>query len=226
MKKIVSSILLFLFSALFSTAQVIYTNKEEYQKALKDYNDALDSYNNFIKKVKFYGNYKFPKSNSYPENGDAWMTLIKPDLNKLGIKVDNEEQRLHPNVKSSGLIYFNFIEVSDLDFLQVKITNQPISKFDYKFSARTLKFVHPGKPPVYSEIKEKPAQKNIVKEIKKEDSILKDTTIIKEKNMVYVGPVKEDTYFMPDGKKYTYEQLIKSYPIFKNDLAMKVNFKK
>ena len=74
------------------------------------------------------------------------------------------------------------------------------------------------------EVKNEPSEDP---EIKNESisEIKNDTTSKKEMNVVYVPPVKYDLYMMPDGNKYTYDQLIVIYPTLKNEMAMKNNFK-
>ena len=221
MKNIVSSVLVVLICLSSVNAQKVFTDRKEYEKALQNYNDALDSYNNFQKKVKFYSDYKFSKSESYPTNGDAWYNILKPGLDKLGIKMDNKESRLHPNVESVGTVYFSFIEVPSSKELKVKITDYPLNPYDYKFSAHTCKFNHPGKPPI---LKEKKAIA-VIEEIKKDSVKVVEPKMVYVPPVKYVEPVKYNLYMMPDGKRYTYSQLVVMYPSLKSEIALRSNFK-
>lgn len=212
MKNIVLSLILILCSVI-TKANKVYTDRVEYDHALKIYNDHLESYENYQKKIKFYKEFKYPKNKTYPTNGDEWFKVFKPELDILGIKIDNLEKRYNPNVKTNGLIHINFIEDPNSEYLLVKITDFPMSPYDYKFSVITCSFSHPGKKPIFYEPK-------------------KELVVLEKQNIVdnVVEPKKEpeliiphNIYMMPDGKKYTYEELVIAYPSMKYDSVFKQN---
>ena len=219
MKKVILFLLLLVNSApIFG--QKYYTDKKEYESALKYYNDAKDSYENYLKKIEYFKNFKYPKTKSYPTDVDGWYRLWETDLNILNIKPDNNDIRLHGNIVPEDSLYINFIEVPDSTYLVIKITNKRIPKNDYKFCAKTLKFKHPGKPPVFVEkVTPEPNKKERVKikEDKKVDIVLEISKPIQHRVM--------DIYFMPDGKKYTYDSLIKSYPAMSDNKVFLSYFK-
>lgn len=219
MKKVILFLLLLVNSApIFG--QKYYTDKKEYESALKYYNDAKDSYENYLKKIEYFKNYKYPKRKVYSDDPDSWNSSWKSDLEILNIRQDNNSVRLHPNIIPEDTLYINFIEIPDSVFLLIKITTQRMSEYDYKFCARTLKFKHPGKPPVFVErVTPKPNKKERVKikEDKKVDIVLEISKPIQHRVM--------DIYFMPDGKKYTYDSLIKSYPAMSDNKVFLSYFK-
>lgn len=198
--------------SLISNGQV-YKDKSKYAIAIKIYNDHLESYENYLNKIKFYTDFKYPKSSNYPKTGEEWSMVLKPQLESVGIKFDNEGDRYHKNIKPSGKIYINFIEDPNLDYLIVKILDYIPP--NYIHSAETYSFTHPGKKPVLMEEK-------VIKKI--------NEPVIEEKPTVedFVNPdtpIISDLYLMPDGKKYTYENLIKSYPSMANKSVLLFNFK-
>lgn len=217
MKNVILFLLLF-FCLTKSFGQKYYTDKKEYESALKYYNDAKDSYDNYIKKLNYFKNYKFPKSKNYPPDGDSWYAYFKTDLESLGVRFDNNEIRLHKNIPPKDSLYINFIEVNDSPFLLVKVTNKKLSSSEYKFCCKTLCFDYPGKKPIYVE-----------KQVPKKDEIV----IIKENKIdslkvVTINPIEykiKTLYLMPNGVRYSYENLIKVYPSMSNSKVFSSYFK-
>lgn len=205
-------VLILSFLTFNTFGQKQYTDKKEYESALKYYNDAKDSYENYIKKLNYFKNYKFPKSKNYPPNGDIWyVTYFKKDLESLGVRLDNNETRLHKNVTPDDSLYINFIEVDDSPYLLIKVTNQKMGNDKYEFCCKTLQFKHPGKKPIYVEKKDSvKINVSVIKEEKKEPT----QVVIKEPIKKEVKPSK---YLMPDGKRYSYENLIRIYPSMSNN---------
>ena len=223
MKNII--LLFLLLSTFICNGQVIYEDRGEYERALKNYNDWLDSYNNYQKKLKFYREFKYPKSSSYPENAAAWYAYFKPHLDKLGIIPDNDDVRIHENVRPYGKIHINFIEDPNSDYLLVKITDTDMSPYQYKYCATTYSFVHPGEKPIfYSPKKETPNEPVKIKfEPKKKEPINPDSAILK--TPITKPPIKNVYYIMPDGKKYNYDNLIKVYPSMVDRNVLSINFR-
>lgn len=180
--------------------QKIYNNKNDYDIAIKEYNRSKESYDNYLKKLNFFKNYKYPKSKSYPKNGDEWFKIFEGDLKKLNIKIDNEDQRLYSDVRPEGNIYINLIEDPTQPNLVVKVTDKKMSIYDFKFCCTTLKFKDPGKPPIFIEKKvtvSTKIQKNDVKIDNKENYITKNDTIIVTYESVYL-----EWLWTPFGKIY------------------------
>jgi len=217
MKKIVSLFVTLLTFNYFVCGQSVYTDKKEYESAVKQYNDELDSYNNYISKINFYKNFIYPKSNSYPTTKYEWESFFRGKLESSGIRFDNHIVRLHENVTPSGKVYINFLESNNSNKLLVSITDFEVSNAIY--SASTFKFNHPGKKPVFKE-------KTIVKEqkvIKKDTSlVLNSTTLVEEK--VASDNAHSNLFLMPDGKWYTYYELTKMYPSMNFKTVLESNF--
>jgi hypothetical protein len=222
MKKIVSLVILLITISYFSYGQKTYTNKKSYDSALKQYCDELESYQNYIKKINFYNNFSYYKSNGYPSSTDGWISYFQPLLNKSGVKFDNYINRLHDNVEPEGVIYINFIESVRSDKLLVSFDDSPRDNAIY--SASTYKFKDPGKPPIYS----KPEQKE--KSTSKKNKIINPITPPNKVQYASTESEKVDTistidfYTMPNGEKYTYVELIKNYPSMVNESVFKSNF--
>ena len=221
MKKIVSLVIVLIMTSCFSYGQKTYTSKKSYDSALKQYCDELESYQNYIKKINFYNNFSYYKSNGYPSSADGWMSYFQPLLSKSGIKFDNYINRLHDNVEPEGVIYINFIESVRSDKLLVSFDDSPRDNAIY--TASTYKFKDPGKPPIYS----KPEQKE--KTIIKKEKIY--NPISPPNKIQYATEIKKvdvdsstDFYTMPNGEKYTYIELIKNYPSMANETVFKTNF--
>lgn len=199
MKKVLLSLFITVLAQL-SYGQKVYTNKNEFEKAIKQYNDELNSYENYIKKINFYKNYVYPKSLSYPESPTEWMSYFRPKLEKEGVKFDNYQGRLHNNVIPSGTVHINFIESETSTKLLITFTNEPYENAVY--TASTYKFNHPGIKPVY---KPQPKKEKFVDPIK--------ITIKQPIANVEVPVIKQDT-IKPDGY-YTEEIVERNKIIFK-----------
>jgi hypothetical protein len=220
MKNIILSIL-FICNFFFVNAQKTYTNKLEYERAVKEYNDKMDSYVNYVKKINFYKNYKYPKNTSYPNN---WFVYFKTLLEKNDIKMDNYQIRYHKNIAPNDSIYVNFIDDDNSEFLSVTFTREP--PFNYLHSAFIYKFNHPGKPPV---LVDKP-KKEIIVNKKVESKVVEikpvtQDTITKTPELVagIIENPNKDIFIMPDGKKYNYESLVVLYPSMKYDSVFRKN---
>lgn len=200
--------------------QKYYSDKKEYESALNYYYDAKDSYENYLKKISYFKNFKYPKNKSYPKNVDGWYQLWETDFNILNIRPDNNDIRLHSNIIPEDTLYINFIEIPDSIYLVIKMTNKRIPKNEYKFCARTLKFKHPGTMPLFVKKIEHVPISNEFTTNKKEN-----IKITKKENFYSIEDQIKLFYFMPDGKKYTYENLIKSYPSMSDNKVFLYYFK-
>lgn len=219
MKKIVS---ILLFSVSNLVYGQVYTLKEDYNNAIKNYNDAKESYENYIKKINFYKNYKYPKNKPYP---NSWFEYFKPILESNGIKMDNYKVRYHKNIDPDGTTYINFIIDPNSDYLSVTLTDIPPS--NYIYSASIYKFNHPGKSPVFKEEKE-----TLIDNSTTTYSPSQTDTLIIEPKMIFVPsvkienlPTRPEFYIMPNGSKYSYEQLIHNYPSMADNKVLHFNFK-
>lgn len=217
MKKIVFFVLL-TFSVTVKS-QNIYSDRKKYDVATKNYNDAIESYDNYLKKINFYKNYKYPKNTSTPKN---WFEYFKPILQSNGIKLDNYLVRYHKNVIPDGSIYVNFVDGADPNFLSVTFTNTPPS--EYFYSAFIYKFNHPGQPPV---LVEEPKKEKVITKVSSPPIVKVDTIVKEEPKTVkeIVPQYVEIKYLMPDGKKYTYESLIRVYPSMSENKVFTSYFK-
>ena len=200
MKKVLITLLVTMFVQL-SYGQKVYADKNEFDRAVKQYNDELDSYENYIKKINFYKNYVYPKSLTYPESPTKWMSYFEPKLKKEGIRFDNYLGRLHSNVTPSGTVHINFIESQGSNKLLITFDDEPY--VDAVYTASTYKFNHPGVKPVY-----KP-------QTKKEKFVDPIKISIKEPTAnVEVPVIKQDT-IRPDG--YYSEEIVE-----RNKITFKV----
>ena len=202
---------IFLFFILFfswslSYSQKIYYSKREYDIALKNYNEELDSYLNYKNKINFYLNFKYPPKKYFPKSPDEWSSYLKPFVIANGIIYDNMVTRYHKNVKPIKLIYINFYSPLGSDTLFVNFSDERM-RGDCLYSADTYSFKNPGDQPIFSDyfkIKKGSSKPKIVKV--PAVNITESNT--KEVKIIYTPK----RYTMPDGGKYTYEELIKAYP--------------
>ena len=214
-------LIIFFLVAQRAISQTIYTNKQEFEKASLWYEHALFSYQNSIKKIEYYAQIKYPKRSLYPANGDEWFRIFEPGLNSKGIKIDNNENRLFPDVEPEGPIYFNFIEDPEKDNLIIRITSTPLQPYEYLFCATSLKFKHPGKRPEFKKIRNHSNQES--------HNAITQSNILEteELNLANTLPNEinqPEIFTMPDGNKYTYVELIKIFPSLSNKKVFKTRF--
>lgn len=204
MKKVIL-ILVLTFISFSGIGQKVYYDKTEYETALKVYNDKLDSYLNYSKKINYLKNFSnFPTVENYPKTPHDWTLFLDPYFVKEKIKCDNSSNRLHPNITPDGTIFINFYHYPNTNNIVVSTSNERIDNDpSCIYSADFFTFNDPGKSPIY-----------------------RDTTLSNVRHVLYVPPVKLDLYLMPDGGKYTYEQLLHQYPSMVNKLVYDGNFKK
>lgn len=223
MKKIVSLVIILITISSLTYGQKVYTNKKLYDSALKQYCDELESYQNYIKKINFYNNFSYNKSNGYPSSAEDWMSYFEPLLSKSGVKFDNHLHRLHENVNPVGVTYINFMESSKSAKLLVSFDDSPRDNAVY--SASTYKFKDPGKPPIFSKpepiSKPTPKKDKIINPITPPNKVQYAST---EEKKVDVTIDTTDIFTMPNGEKYTYLDLIKNYPSMSDENTFKSNF--
>lgn len=188
-------LLIVILSANLSFGQKVYTDKTEYEKALTQYYDELDSYENYVKKIDFYKNFVFPKRRSYPQNRSEWMNYFGDLLSKSNIRFDNHEVRLHSNVKPSGIVYINFLESNTSSNLIISISEQ--SHPDAIYTASTYRFNHPGVKPTYK----RPTQT-------KRDRVVNSSIVIKNTTPKIDTPIIKTSIIKPDG--YYKEEFIEN----------------
>jgi hypothetical protein len=219
MKNIVLLLMISLSSSV--NGQTVYNNKKDYDNAIKNYNDAVESYDNYVKKINFYKNYKYPKNKPYPS---SWFEYFKPLLESNGIKLDNYKIRYHENITPDGTIYVNFIVNPNSDFLSVTFSDIPPS--NYIYSAALYKFNHPGKSPIFVEKqkKEKIESGTTYSPETSEKTIIEPKMIFVPSTKIVDVP-KRKFYVMPNGVKYSYEQLIYYYPSMAYNDVFNSNFK-
>lgn len=227
MKKFILTLFFFSCALNFVNAQKIYTNKNDYESAIKKYNYDLEAYSNFVRKYNFYKNFNgFPSADKFPRTEYGWLEFIKPHFEKENIIFDTEQVKSFPNVKPKSLIHVNFYK-SSIPNKNIYMTFTPDSKIDDPLCLYSVSFYtyeNPGKKPLFSEpVKMKKPEKTI-------DSSLvvvnKETTQIINVLEVPAVPLKEDVYFMPDGTKYnSYDQLIYHHPSLANKIVFNNNFK-
>ena len=216
-------------------SQKVYRDLNEYNEASKIYNDKWISYENYTKKLNFYANFKYRKG-TYPKTNDDWINYVKPKMENDGIYFDNHVMRLRPSVDPDGIVFVNFFESSTSNYLVVTCTEKEPDPTDSKlvYYATMYKFNHPGKPPVYV----KPSKITPMKKINVDsvttfqDTIQNQPIPVTNYTITYAETLKENErvhegkFLMPDGNRYTYDELLILYPSMKENTVFVYNFKK
>ena len=215
--------LFILFIVLFSklNAQKAYTDRAAYERALEQYSHALESYDNYIRKLHFFSRVKVPAGRASADPGGFVYTMVVPLMYEHGVKLDNFTTRLYPDVTPEGLVNFYYFLQPDRRYLKIVISDR--DTFGYIHLSEAYSFRHPGKPPVYKpgQIKNKSGKMKVTEPA--------GTLVVSSETTGSTKEVlkKRSFYLMPNGDRYwSRETLNKAYPMFRDERVFSLYFER
>lgn len=102
-------LLLFIILYIEVQAQTSYTERAAFDRALVQYSHKLESYKNYLRKIRFYSRLKYPRS-AVDTYGDRFLEPVVNLMLREGIRLDNNTERFHADVEPAGEMNFYYFE--------------------------------------------------------------------------------------------------------------------
>lgn len=207
-----------------ASAQTVYHDRSEYERAKEIYTQRLESHTNYQRKIDYYKSLKYDSKSYRPVDNEGWIRYFQSELKKRNVSFDSYLSRYRPGVEPNGETFINLFESSRSRYLLVTITDTPPPQTEnLVYYAVTFRFDHPGKPPVY-EPKAKP-RRNRRKAATVNSHIVTQDTVVVSNHVLPIEENRPTTYLMPDGNRYTYTELLQRFPSLKTGTVFNGNFK-
>ncbi|MFM8431774.1 MAG: hypothetical protein ACKOA1_03160 [Bacteroidota bacterium] len=191
---------------------IIYSDSAEYVKAKLTYDHQLKSYENYIQKRELYLGLELPDLNHAPAR---WVEdYFSPKMQASGIFFDNYVIRYFPDVEPAGNEYIVVYQPNPASpELKMRFSNFEETGTGVVISVFYYAFNNPGDPPVFRKAGASTA-----------------TTVTVSDPLSPASATDPDTsfqnryYMMPNGRRYSYEELIRTFPSMKFNRVFKKAF--
>lgn len=212
----VISVLMNVFLSSFdcSAAGTVYTDSAEYVKAFQLHDHQLKSYVNYKRKRDLYSKLVIPDLNHAPV---AWVEdFFSPKMQAAGIQFDNYVIRYFPDVEPSGNEYVVVYQPSiGSPELRVRFSDHEEAGPGVIISVFYYAFKHPGDPPVFN---------TTVTSLNPASAGSPAGSSSSAAIPVHDPDFESRYYVMPDGRRYSYAELLRSFPSMKFDEVFKKSF--